>query len=90
MGGQLGGDGTYLRIPHTETKGAFFNVLEHNGSWPGPLVHQIKELGDNSSTVSEGVQLAYASNHDGPRNSSRVTEDSAVDAATVRPQLDSP
>ena len=57
-------------------------VFQHDRPRPIPLVHEVKEFGENGRTTGHGIELADASDHNSPSNSSRITKDRTVYAAT--------
>lgn len=85
---KLAGMWTYLWIPHTEVVFGILDVFQQDRSWPSPFEHEAEELGDDSSTVSIWVELAYTGDHDCPGNSAWIAENSSVYAATYSVSAD--
>jgi len=46
-----------------------------------PLPHEIEEFHKDSRTASEGIELANTRDHDGPRNTARITKDVSINSA---------
>lgn len=70
--------GNYLRVPHSETHGAFFNIFQHDWSRPVPFHHKVEELRQDGCATSEGIELTDTSYHNSPRDTTRVTEHCAI------------
>jgi hypothetical protein len=80
---------THCRIPHAESKLGQLMLLQHDGPWPLPFVHEVEELGQDGRSAGHGVELAYARNHDSPCDTAGVAKNRAVYRAPVCPELDS-
>ena len=80
---------TNLWVPHTHLEWTGFYVLQDNRRRPPPTLHQVKEATEYHGACGIRIQLADASDHHRPGNTSWKSHHVTVHRTALGPEFDS-